>query len=126
MEEKTLRELLAKRIYLELQLFKYEILSRTKEDIYQASYQIETVASFYEILLGNIGSMDKCLLIALLCQDCSVLEALYEKWLKKEDSIYEELRAYVDSELAKIQEKYLYQGKEEEDGTERNPALKSQ
>ena len=126
MEEETLRELLAKRIYLELQLFKYEILNRTKEDIYQASYQIEMVASFYEILLGDIGSMDKSLLIALLCQDCSVLEALYEKWLKKEDSIYEELRAYVDSELAEIQEKYLYRGKEEEDGTERNPALKSQ
>ena len=58
MEENGLRDLLSKRLYIELQLFKDSMLQREKEDIFQSSYEIEIYVNLYEIFMMHIGNLD--------------------------------------------------------------------
>ena len=41
MDENELRDLLSKRLYIELQLFRDSMLRKEKEDIFKSSYEIE-------------------------------------------------------------------------------------
>ncbi len=41
MDENELRDLLSKRLYIELQLFKDSMIQKEKEDIFKSSYEIE-------------------------------------------------------------------------------------
>lgn len=119
MDEKELRGLLAERLHLELQLFKCNVLGQTKEEIYQDSYKIEGFVNAYEILMADIGGMDKDTVCALLYQDDSILEDLYNRWLARKDCVYDVLRAYVESGLADVRHmNHPTSRKEREDGTE--------
>lgn len=123
MEEKEPRDLLAGRLYIELQLFKYSILGQTKEKIYKASYKIEVMANTYEILLQEIACLDKEAVYGFLYQNFSILEQLYQEWLTREDGVFDELKAYVGSEMENIGKiKHLTCGKEKENGTESDQA----
>lgn len=118
MNGKELRDLLSNRLYIELQLFKYSILGQTKEEIYRDSYKIEVFANTYEILLDDIENVDEEVVCVLLYQNFSILEFLYQEWLSKEDSVFDELKGYIKGELETIaQINNSVFGKERVDGT---------
>ena len=54
MSGKEGKRLLAKRLYLELRMYKYATLRKSKEEIYESSYKTELMAVIYEILLESI------------------------------------------------------------------------
>lgn len=99
MGEKAARRLLEKRLYLELQMFKYSILRKTKREIYDSSYKIELLVTISDILLDKIQQIDEDRISQLLWFPEGILEWLYQEWLKKDDSSYEELKAHICSEL---------------------------
>lgn len=121
MGEEELRELLSQRLHIELQIFKDSILRQTK--IYKSSYQIEIFVNAYEILLEDMEHLDGDMVRGLLRQDSGILDSLYQEWLAREDSVFEELKAYIGGGLgmiAKISSPAC--GKEDRDGTEPDKA----
>lgn len=100
MDENERKDLLAERLYLELQIFKCSLLEQTKEEIYKASYKIEGFVNAYEILLADIESIDTNTVYALLYRKSGILEDLYNNWLIRKDCVYDVLKAYVESGLA--------------------------
>lgn len=118
MDVKELRKLLLNRLYIELYLFKDATLQQEKEEIYKSSYRIEIFASIYEILLEDVGQLDEGTVRGLLRQRFSILDALYQEWLTRNDCIFDELEAYVGSELKAIAQAGSHKdGKEAADGT---------
>lgn len=118
MDEKEMKNLLSGRLYIELQLFKYSVLCQTKEEIYSNSYKIEVFVTIYEILLEDIEKLDEETAYKLLCWNGGILEFLYQEWLTKEDSTFEELKAYIGAELGNfLQKNSMDCGKESADGT---------
>ena len=99
MGEKEARNLLEKRLYLELQVFRYSILRKSKREIYDSAYKIEILETIYDILLEKIQNMKEELLCHLLWWHGGILELIYQEWLKKDDSSYEEMLAHVKAEL---------------------------
>ena len=57
MGEKEARNLLEKRLYLELQVFRYSILKKSKREIYDSAYKIEVMETIYDILLEIIQNI---------------------------------------------------------------------
>ena len=102
MDESQLREVFLERLHIEIQLFKDSLLQRAKEDIYAASYRIELYVNLYEILVEQAERMPEELMRAMVYHPCSILDAFYEEWLRKDDSFYTELRDYVEDELEVI------------------------
>lgn len=102
MGEKEGKRLLAKRLYLELQIFRYSTLRKTKKEIYDASYKIELLVTIYEILLESMEYINEEMACRLLYWNGGILEFLYEEWLKKEDSTYGELKEHIGVELGTI------------------------
>ena len=115
MEVKELRNLLSKRLYIELQLFKDNKLRQEKEDIYKASYEIEAYVNLYEVLMENLNNLQKDIIRRLLNLRFGILEFLCREWLTKEDGFFDELRSYVCSELEKISEQGTGTSKKESD-----------
>ena len=104
MGEKELRELLLERLHIELNLFKDSILQKEKGDIYEASFKIEIFVNIYEILMEDVKELGKDGVRSLLYWRYGILESLYQEWLGREDSFYEELRDYVNDEMRAIAE----------------------
>ena len=108
MDLKELRDLLLKRLHIELQLFKDSI---------------EVFVNSYEILLEDMERLDGDTVRGLLYQNFGILDFLYQEWLTREDCVFDELKAYISGELgviAKINSPVC--GKEGADGTEFNKA----
>ena len=116
MGEKELRELLLERLHIELNLFKDSMLQKGKGDIYEASFKIEIFANIYEILMEDVKELGKDGVRSLLYWRYGILESLYQEWLGREDSFYEELRDYVNDEMRAIAESG--KRREKEDGAE--------
>lgn len=104
MGEKEGKRLLAKRLYLELRMFRYSVLRKTKKEIYESSYKTEMMTAIYEALLESLEYINEDTACNLLWWNGGILEFLYEEWLKKEDSSFEELKAHVGAELGLIPE----------------------
>ncbi|MCM1027596.1 MAG: hypothetical protein NC432_14285 [Roseburia sp.] len=110
MEATELKKLLSKRLYLELQLFKDSKLMQEKEEIYQSSYEIEVYLNLYEVLAAQLDSLREEVLRRLLSFRFGILKSLYQEWLARadclarEDRLYEELRAYICSDLEEFLE----------------------
>lgn len=104
MGEKEGKRLLAKRLYLELRMYRYAILRKSKKEIYESSYKTELMAAIYEVLLESLEYINENTVCNLLYWNESILEFLYEEWLKKEDSSFEELKAHVGAELGIVPE----------------------
>ncbi len=94
-----IRELFLKRLHVELYLYKETVLKKEKAEIFAESYKIELFINFYEILAEQVQTLPEELLYQLISLRFGILEFLYRKWLKREDGFYEELKAYVASEL---------------------------
>ena len=99
MGEKEAINLLEKRLYLELQVFRYSILRKSKREIYDSAYKIEMLETIYDILLEKIQNITEDFICHLLWWKGGILELMYQEWLKKEDSSYEELLVHINDEL---------------------------
>ena len=118
MDENELRDLLSKRLYIELQLFKDSMIQKEKEDIFKSSYEIEIYVNLYEIFMVNIGSLDADTIRRLLNFKFGILEHIYQEWLSREDSFFDELKEYAYDELKVLSELgNPNQRREGEDGT---------
>lgn len=117
MDEKELRELLRERLHMELQLFKDSILQKEKEDIFRASYEIEIYVNLYEIFAVHTDNLQSNIIRRLLKLNFGILESIYQEWLTREDSFFDELRDYACSELENISEMSKTEsGKDDENG----------
>lgn len=118
MDENGLRDLLSKRLYIELQLFKDSMLLKGKEDIFKSSYEIEIYVNLYEIFMVYIADLKAETLRRLLNLKSGIMEHIYQEWLSQEDSFFNELREYACGELAALSETGNREHREEgEDGT---------
>jgi len=109
--------------YIELQLFKDSKLRQEKNEIFKSSYEIEVYVNLYNIFAIHMDNLQEDMIRRLLCLNFGILEFIYQEWLSREDSFYDELRAYAYSELEIISELgNLDYGKECQDGTEFNQA----
>lgn len=118
MDDKELQELLRQRIHIEYMVFKDSTLQKEKEVIFRDSYKIEVFVNLYEILLEYAGSLQGGILRELLKINFGILDSLYQQWLKREDSFYEDMKAYARSELEAVPGKRFHTEKEENDGNE--------
>lgn len=94
-----IRTLFCKKISEELKEFKTSVLKTEKESIYSESYRIEVYVNIYEILMELAEKLPETVMLLLLKQSTGIIASLYEKWLKREDSSYEELKEYVLEEV---------------------------
>lgn len=109
MERKELEQIFCWKACAELRAFQYSILQKEKEEIYGAAYQIDSMISLYELLLEMSGTMEEeTLSAAIACP--GLLDFLYNRWLKYEDSHMEELQACIKQELAVIGNKNRTKG----------------
>ena len=122
MEEKELKELLLEKLHIELHLFKDSMLQETKKEIYEASYKIEVFVNVYEILLEDTENLDSGTIRGNLHWKYGILESLYEEWLGRDDNSFDELKAYVGSELDVMAQGDISCRRESEDGEERYQA----
>ena len=122
MEEKELKELLLEKLHIELHLFKDSMLQETKKEIYEASYKIEVFVNVYEILMEEVENLDIETVRGILHLKYGILESLYEEWLGYRDDSYDELKAYVGSELGVMAQGDISCRREREDGEERYQA----
>jgi len=118
-----LRDLLSKRLYIELYLFKDSKLRQEEEEIFKASYEIEIYVNLYGIFMMHVDNLQEDMIRRLLNLNFGILKSIYQEWLFKEDSFFDELRAYVCAEMETISElRNLDYGKECQDGTKLNQA----
>ena len=118
MDENGMRDLLSKRLYIELQLFKDSMLQREKEDIFRSSYEIEIYVNLYEIFMMHIANLDIGTMRRLLGLAFGILEHAYQEWLSREDGFFDELSEYACDELIVISNlRDPHNGEEGEDGT---------
>lgn len=123
MGEKEARNILEKRLYLELQVFRYSILKKSKREIYDSSYKIEMLETIYDILLEKIQNIKEEQICHLLWWKGGILELMYQEWLKKEDSSYAELSVHIKDELKLFSEEdFVILSKEDIHGKRVNPA----
>ena len=115
MEEKELKELFLERLHVELHLFRDSMLQRTKKEIYEASYKIEVFVNVYEILMEEVENLDIESVRGVLHWRYGILESLYKEWLGYRDDAYDELKAYVGSELKVMAQEDISCRKELED-----------
>lgn len=119
MEEKELKELLQQRLHMELLLFRDSILQKEKGDIFRASYKTEIFVNLYEILAAHTENLQSGAIRGLMKIHYGILEAVYQEWLKREDSFYDELKAFACKEMENISDTGNKEyGKEKEDGKE--------
>ena len=116
MEEKELKELFSERLHIELHLFRDSMLQKTKKEIYEASYKIEVFVNVYEILLEDTENLDSGTIRGNLHWKYGILESLYQEWLGHRDDSYDELKAYVGSELGVMAQGDISCRREREDG----------
>lgn len=127
MDRKELKDLLSKRLYLELQIFKDSKLQQEKDDIFKASYEIEIYVNLYEIFTAHTGLLPEETIRKLLNLNFGILAFIYQGWLAEEDSFYEELRTYACDKLDAISRmEYPASRKEGNNGTELRQTVKSQ
>lgn len=125
MDKEGLRELLLQRLHIELLLFRDSMLQKEKEDIFQDSYRIEIYVDLYEIFVEQADTLREDTMRMLLNLNCGILETVYQKWMGKKDSFYDELHTYVCDELELISAMSgrVYDcEKEDDDGTGCNQA----
>jgi len=96
-----MKDHLLDRIYGEYQAYKVSILSLSSAEIFSKCYEIDIMTNIYDILAERVESLSENTVAALLEQK-NVLQWIYERWLKKDDSSYAELENHVMDEVDNI------------------------
>ncbi len=95
--EKEVRRVNA-RLYLEYLKFKDDMLHKSQKEVFESCYRIDVFLNLYEIMVEKTEELPREILARLEEQE-GLLERLYEGWMKKDDSAYQELKDYVENEL---------------------------
>lgn len=96
-----MREHFLDRIYGEYQAYRASVLGETNAEIFARSYEIDAVVNFYEILAEKAELLSDQILAELL-QQRNILMGCYNRWLKKDDSNYNEMKAHVEAEIENL------------------------
>lgn len=94
-----IKETFIKMIYDELRAYKEKALLEDKEQIFGKAYEIDVVSNLCIVLEELADDLSEIVLKDLVSQGTGILESLYQKWLKKEDSSYRELKEHVEAEI---------------------------
>ncbi len=98
----TVRERFCKKVSAEYAAFRERMLQREKTEIYAAAYRIDVWKNLCKILCRLLEQYPEAVLEKLLLQS-NLMECLYERWLKIEDSAYEELMQLVEREIVELE-----------------------
>ena len=104
MDKSELQDLLSTRLYIELQLFKDSLLQMEKEDIFRTSYKIDVYVNLYDIFMVHTEELEADTMRKLLNLKSGILEHIYQEWLSREDSFFNELKEYACGELKALSE----------------------
>ena len=111
MYRKQLEKTFCRKIERELKQFKSRVMKLEKEEIFRAAYRIDNVICIYETLLEMSGKMGEETLEAVTAFP-RLLEFLYDRWMKYEDSQMEDIMYCLNGELSKIWSRYKKRRKE--------------
>lgn len=101
MDDKELRELFCFKIGQELNWFKLGVLNKKPEEIYSMAFQIDCMVNLYELMLEMSQKLDVAVIRRLVVFP-RILAWLYERWLKQEDSLMEEMENFVIVSLSEM------------------------
>lgn len=99
-----MKEHLLNRIYGEYQAYRADILGLSNVEIFGKCYEIDTVVNIYEILMEKVQELPDDTLAALLFYK-NILIELYDSWMARDDSSYQELASHVEDEIEVIVDK---------------------
>ena len=77
------------------------MMKKTKEEIYSAAYEIDSLISIYELMIEMINNLEEDYLETILVFP-NLLLFLYSKWLKCEDSHVKELLCCIKKEIVEL------------------------
>lgn len=104
-DRKQLEQTFCWKITGELKLFKYQMMQKDKETIYNEAYRIDCGVSIYELLMDMSGRISRETLEAVAACP-GVLTYLYDVWMGYEDSHITDIQYCLDKELAKLRMEY--------------------
>lgn len=107
-----LQSLFCLKINVEYQKFKKEQLELSAEEIYLNAYKIQIYMCIYESLLELSQKLSEDVLATLVTFP-SLLAYLFERWLKVEDSLDEELNDFLEYKIDELhKENFLKKGEQ--------------
>ena len=106
MREEVLRKMFCKKISDELELFHLRKLRMRSEEIYRSSYEIESKINIYEALMELSEKMDVNSLSCML-DIPDVLEYFYKKWVRAEDTFWDQMKANINISIRDATEVYI-------------------
>lgn len=118
----NIRDKFKKKLYKEYRDFQRRTLRGSKRSIYYQGYMVEVIINFYEIMLEKTDTLPESAMHRLMEQP-QILMSLYDCWLKKEDSAYEEMKMHVDDEIERSMS--LISAERNGYGRKRNTIIKS-
>lgn len=99
--KEELQSLFCLKINVEYQKFKKEQLELQAEEIYLNAYRIQYMMCLYEALLELSQNLSEDILATLVTFP-GLLTYLFERWLKVEDSLDEELNNFLEYKISEI------------------------
>ena len=93
-------------------MFRNALVKDSKRNIMEKSFKIDTMFRLYDLVRDMTETMSSESMAYLLLADIDILESLYVTWLKREDTLQEELKQFVEMELYKeiIRQKEIFNG----------------
>lgn len=101
MDREKLESLCYEKICRELKFYKAHMMKKTKEEIYSAAYEIDSLISTYELMIEMISNLEEDYLETILVFP-NLLLFLYSRWLKHDDSHMEELLLCIKKEIMEL------------------------
>ena len=101
MDREKLESLCYEKIFRELKSYKSRMMKKTKEEIYSAAYEIDSLISIYELMIEMINNLEEDYLETILVFP-NLLLFLYSKWLKCEDSHVKELLCCIKKAIVEL------------------------
>ena len=102
---KQLEKTFCRKLGRELDQFKKRMMEKGKEEIYCSAYQIDSVICIYEALIELSGRIPEETLEAVTVFP-GLLNFLYDRWMKYEDSHMEDIAYCLNGELSDIRGRY--------------------
>lgn len=116
MDREQLEQTFRWKITAEMELFKGRVLQAEKEEIFASAYRIDCTIRIYEILLELSAGLGKAELEGCIGMG-SLLDFLYERWLKEPDTQEEEMEHSLCSIIKNIAEGFgKKHGRQEKQG----------
>lgn len=106
-----MKKLFVKKLMKEIYLFRNSLIKDSRRNIIEKSYKIDTMFRMYDLVRNMAEKMSAESMAYLLLADIDIIESLYVTWLKREDTLQEELKQFVEIELYKEvirQKEFIY------------------